>query len=499
MPSPGATINTSVSASTATPGQRLGTFFVAAMTQRGPLYPTPAAPMRSISDYEAVYGTRDATVGSAATTYDMLEAFWRSNGGPVHISRVVGPAAVISTLTLMDRAGSPLSTLTVKAKGPGAWANTHLTVQIANGVATNTFVVKVFVDTVLAEQSPDLASPTEAATWSALSQLVNITDLASATVAPNNNPAVLAATALATGADDLASVTDTHWTTALTNGFPLSMGPGMVAKLGITTAAGHAGTVTHAQANNRLALLDGPRSASQATLTTLAATVAAAAGSSPEYGMVFGPWVVIPPVAGGRSNRVIPSSAVAAGLISAQVTDGSANTAAAGARGQALYVLDADQTFTQTELDTLNGTACVAVFRRAYSASSTPPVELYGYNTLGSLGNGWRQASSQLLRLQIVDEMKLLAEQFVFSQIDGRGHKIAEFGGAAAGILLNHYALDELYGETAAEAFDVDVATVNTPTTVAAGELNARIRVRVSPYAEFVTIDLVKIPVSQTL
>lgn len=499
MPSPGAIISTSVTGSTQTPGQRLGTLFVAAMTQRGPLYPTPASPLRSITDYESRYGVRDATVGSTATTYDMLEAYWRSDGGGVHISRVVGPAAVTALLTLVDRAGTPLPTLTVKAEGPGAWANTHLTVQVAAGVASNSFVIKVFVDAVLAEQSPDLFSPTDAVTWGSLSQLVNLTDLASATTAPNNNPAVLAATALATGADDLASVVDTHWTTALDAGFPDSMGPGMVAKLGITTAAGHAGTVAHAQVKNRLALLDAPRAASQATLTTLAATVQAAAGVNPEYGMVFGPWVAVPPVAGGRSNRVVPSSAVAAGLISAQVTGSSANTPAAGANGQAQYVLDVDQVFTAGELDTLNGSASVAVFRRAYSASATPPVELYGYNDLGNTGNGWRQASSQLLRLQITDEMRLLAEQFVFSQIDGRGHKIAEFGAAIAGVLLNHYNADELYGDLASDAFDVDVASVNTPTTVAAGQLNARIRIRVSPYAEFVTINLVKIPVNQTL
>ena len=215
--------------------------------------------------------------------------------------------------------------------------------------------------------------------------------------------------------------------------------------------------------------------------------------------MLFAPWLVVPPVAGGRSNRPIPPSAIAAGLISAQVTDGSANTAAAGANGQALYALDADQVFTSAERDTLNGSAPVNVFRRAYSASSSPPVELYGYNDLGGLGNGWRQASSQLLRLQLTDEMLLLAEQFVFSQIDGRGHKIAEFGGAIAGILLQHYAAGELYGDTATEAFTVDVASVNTPTTVAAGQLNARIQVRISPNAEFVAINIVKVPVNQTL
>ena len=493
MPSPGATISTSQVSSTLTPGQRLGTFMVAAITQRGPQYPDPTAPLYSIGDYVNLYGERDATTG-AALTYDMLEAYWRSGGGGVHVTRVVGPAATTASLTVADSSSVP--TLRIEAAGPGAWANTHVTVGIAAGIAANTFIVQVYLDGALAEVSPDLTSPLDAVTWSALSLHVTIYDLASAS--SNPRPAPISPAQLTGGADDLASVNDSVWTTTLNTGFPVSMGPGMVAKLGITSASGHQGTVQHAQANNRMAMLDAPRAASQAAMTTLAATVQANAGNAPEYAMLFGPWLSVPPILGGTANRVIPPSAVAAGLVSQQVAD-TANIAAAGARGQALYVVDVDQVFSDAELDILNGSAVVCPFRRAYSASTIPPVELYGYNTLGKPGNPWRQATSQFLRLQLTDEMSLLAEEFVFSQIDGRGHKIAEFGGAIEGVLMGHYSKDELYGETPSQAFEVDVVTVNTPATVAAGQLNARARVRVSPYAEFVTIEIVKVPVNQSL
>jgi hypothetical protein len=497
MARPGITINTTAAAAAATPGQRLGTFFVAAQTERGPLVPDFTAPMYSLGDYAALYGSRNATLGSVATTYDLLDAFWRAGGGPVLLARVVGPAAVSALLSLQDRAGTPLSTLRVNAKGPGIWANTHVKVAIANGTASNTFVVSVLIDNVVTEVSPDLTSPSDAVTWSTGSRYVTITDLASATAAPNNIPAVLAATSLATGADDLASVTDTHWTAAL-NTMPASWGPGLVAKLGIYTAAGHAGTVAHAAASNRLAVLDGAPASSQATLTSLATTVQAAA-TAPEYAAVFAPWLTIPPAAGGAANRLVPPSSTAAGLISRQVTNGPANIAAAGANGVASYALDVQSTFTDTERDTLNGTAAVNVFRRPYSSSLVPPVELYGYATLWPSRDGWRTVSSQLLRLRLIDELTQIAENFVFDQLDGRGLKLAEFNAALRGPLQAHFDSGELYGATPAEAYSVDTTSVNTPTTLNAGQLNARVGIRVSPLAEQVFIEIAKFPITQSI
>jgi hypothetical protein len=496
MPRPQINITTSAASAAATPGQRLGTWFVAAQTERGPLLPDPTTPLYSIQDYVALYGTR-ASLGSVQATYDQVDAYWRTGGGPVLISRVVGPAAVTASLNLADRAGSPLTTLKVSALGPGVWYNTNVTISVANGTAASTFVITVLIAGVAAEVSPDLTSPTDAVAWSQLSRYIRITDQASATAAPNNNPAVLSATALASGADDLASVTDTHWTTAL-DAMPAEWGPGLVSKVGITTAAGHAGTIAHAAAKNRFAILTGPSGASQASLTTLAATVQAAA-TAPEYGGLFAPWVTIPPYAGGTSNRTISPVGVVAGLISRQVTTGPANVAAAGSNGKATIVLDVQTRFTDAERDTLAGTSYVNVLRKPYSASLSPAVELYGYDTLALPNSGWRQATAQLLRIRLVDELNQIAEDFVFDQLDGRGLKLAEFNGALRGPLQAHYAADELFGATPAEAYSVDTTSVNTPTTLGAGQLNARVGIRVSPLAEQVYIDLVKFPITQSL
>jgi hypothetical protein len=294
--------------------------------------------------------------------------------------------------------------------------------------------------------SPDLTSPTDAVAWSQFSKYVRITDLASATAAPNNNPAVLSATALASGADDIASVTDSHWTAAL-DAMPAEWGPGLVSKLGITTAAGHAGTIAHAAAKNRFAILSGASGSTQGTLTTLAATVQAAA-TSPEYGALFAPWVTIPPYATGAPARTIAPTGVVAGLISRQVTNGPANVAAAGANGRATVVTDVQTRFTDAERDALAGTAYVNVLRKPYSASLTPAVELYGYETLATTNSGWRQATAQLLRIRLVDELNQVAEDFIFDQVDGKGQKLAEFNGALRGVLQPHFDAGELFGAT---------------------------------------------------
>lgn len=497
MPRPQINITTSAAAAAATPGQRLGTWFIAAETERGPLVPDPTVPMYSLADFAALYGTRNATYGSATTTYDALDAYWRTGGGAVYLARVVGPAAALGTRTLVDRAGTPLSTLRVDSVGPGAWYNTNVTVAVANGTATSSFVITIAVAGTAVETSPDLFSPSNAVAWSQSSKFVRITDLAAATAAPNNNPAVLSATALASGADDLASITDTHWTAAL-NTMPPEWGPGLVSKVGITTAAGHAGTMSHASTNNRFALLAGAASSSQGTLTTLAATVQAAA-TSPEYGALFAPWVTIPPYSGDPANRTIPPTGVAAGLISRQVTNGPANVAAAGANGRASFVIDVQTTYTTAERDILAGSANVNLFRKPYSASLTPPVELYGYNTLALTTSGWRQATSQLLRTRLTDELTQVAEDFIFDQVDGKGQKLAEFNGALRGVLQGHFDSGELYGATPSDAYSVDTTSVNTSQSLAAGQLNARVGIRVSPMAEFVYIDVVKTPITQSL
>lgn len=491
MPRPGVTVTTSAAAATpVTSGQRLGRWMVAAQTQRGPVTPDPANPVQSLSDYTALYGERSTTVGTAATTYDAVETFFRCGGAEMLIARVVGTAATSAELELDDSEDE--ATLTVTAIGPGDWYDDHVKISVVN--STTSYVINVLVDDVVTETSPALVTTGEAVTWALSSKYIRITDEGEGTL-----PVTLSATVVAGGADDLSGTADPDTALAL---MPASWGPGLVSKIGVTSSAEHITTVTYAAATNRLAILDGAQAASAATLSSLAGTVAAGV-TYPEYGMLCAPYLTLPAVAGtGSATRSIAPSAAAAGLISAQVSAGLANVAAAGPNGAVPVALGVAQTFTTAELDTLNGSRAVCPFRQPYSATVNPPVALYGYNTLGLSSGGWRQATAQLLRLRLTDELQLVGEQFMFTQIDSRGQTIAEFNAALCGVLQGHFDDGELYADDPDDpstAYIVDTDTVNTASTIAAGELHARVGVKIAPHAEFVYIDVVKSAVDQTL
>lgn len=486
MTRPGVVVTSTAVSAASGPPTSMGPWFVAGITERGPLTVDPNAPVRSMADYAAVFGDRV----SYGTLYDSLDTFFRLGGSQAFISRVVGPTPTVSSRTLVDRAGSPLNTLRVDAKNPGVWG-TRVSVSVANGVGSNTFTLTVYYDGVAVEQSSDLSSPADAVTWAATySHYVVITDLASATVAPNNNPAVLATSALTGGNDDRTNIVDASWQTALDR-FTADLGPGQVSQPTRTTSAAHLQTIEHAAAKNRQALLDGVAGSSATTLASLAGTLRSGT-SHDEYGALFAPWLTIPGLTSG-TTRTVPPSAVAAGLLAAQDRLGDANVPAAGQQGVASYVLDLAQTaFTDAERQTLND-AGVNVFRNLYGT-----VRLYGFRTL-DLGD-WRALNNQRLRIQITNAAKIVGEGFPFTEIDPRGRTLAAFNGALVGMLQPYFLSGALYGASAAEAYNVDTGPgINTPTTLANGELHAVLSLRMSPFAELVQISIVKYPNTQPL
>lgn len=149
------------------------------------------------------------TTGFAAYAW----AGFRLNGGrQAYVVRIKGTGGNAATTSLVDRAASPLSTLQVQAgyKGTldfGTWGN-GVEVTITNNAAN----VALFDLSVLygGVQKEIWRGLTPAIAETAINDPVNgseyikVTNLASATVAPNNNPALQAGTNLATGTDPAA-------------------------------------------------------------------------------------------------------------------------------------------------------------------------------------------------------------------------------------------------------------------------------------------------------
>lgn len=281
-----------------------------------------------------------------------------------------------------------------------------------------------------------------------------------------------------------AAVTEAEWTTALGK-FTDGYGPGQVAIPGAADAAAHAALLAHAETAGRTVFLDGAADATSAALVAIAAGVAIATGAN-RAGLI-GPWVTVPAPAG--TTRDVPGSVMAAGLVArGDATMGHANNAPAGDQGRGAGIVnhgvDVTAVFTMTELDNLHD-AGVSVIQQRYGKPT-----LYGWRSLSDDAR-FRQLNAGRMSMQLGTGIHAAAEQFLFRQIDGQGRLFAELEGTLRGYLLPLWLAAALYGETADEAFDVEVAAVNTPETIAAGELHAAVEVALTPHTERVVIDVV--------
>lgn len=446
-------------------------WFVAGISEKGPV--GSAQVIRSMSEYGTYYGTRQ----SYALLYDYLDVFFREGGTKAYVSRVVGPAAVSAFLNLQDATSA--SSVKVTANGPGAWGN-GMQVAVAAGTAGGTVNLTITDQATgaILEKSPDFADKTSLLGWKSSYTILTDAD-------PTKGlPKVAAAASLATGADDRANITLTQKKAAV-DAFGSALGPGSVSYPGDVTSALQQYLVEHAAANNRIALLDATDTATVSTLVSQANTVKALPGA--RWAAIFGPNAIVPGVIDG-TTREIPYVCVQAGMMARQLNP---DVPAAGVNGIANYATSVKRDFTDSDRDTLNS-AGTNVARNMFGG-----VRTYGFRTAADSAtlSNWISLSGSRTIMAIKAQANGIAENHVFASIDGKGVELSKFNGDLRGMLLQFYKMGALYGETPQEAFFVDTgAQVNTPNTIANGELKATIGVRVSPFAELVEIDIIKVP-----
>lgn len=172
---------------------------IAVTADRGPAnVPTL---ITSMARYEAVFGksTLFSDGRRYSPGYEVLSAFFGSGGRVAWVTRIVGATAVENTVTLEDRAGAPLNTLQVDLVGPGTWADGY-DIVIADGTRTNTFKLSLLdTNDVVVESWDNLKMDGESMERvNSGSDYMRLTDLGSATNAPDNRPAA-ATTTVASG------------------------------------------------------------------------------------------------------------------------------------------------------------------------------------------------------------------------------------------------------------------------------------------------------------
>lgn len=449
-----------------------GVFFAAGMADKGSI--TEARAVSSMTEFVKHYGDRV----SYSLLYDAIDTFFREGGNKAYLSRVVGPAPVTAGVTLNDAGAA--ATLRVNANSPGDWGNS-LNIQVVAGGVGGSFVLVVSHDALgELERSPDLVDKAAAFSWAQYSSYIALVDQASV-----NDPAVVAAQSFVGGADDRNNATETQWLNAI-NVFTADLGPGQVAMPGRTTATAHANLLAHAAARRRVALLD---AADTFTAATLKAAAASARTVDARYGAFFAPWVKYPGLTAG-TIRLVPPSALVAGVIARNDPRLTPNVPAAGINGQSVFALGVSQAkWDDLTREDLNDDG-VNVIRTLYGG-----VRIYGYRSLVDpiAVPNWINFGNSRLYMDIANRADIIAERYVLAEIDGRGIVIGKFDSDLTALLMPYWNAGSLYGLTPDEAFFVDTGPgVNTPETIANNELRAVISLKMSPMAELVTIEIVK-------
>lgn len=477
---------------------RAATFFVVGQSERGDA-PVGAAVVeamriRSMAGYEALAGGR-VTYGAA---YDALRCYFEEGGVNAYFARVVGASATVGTRSLVDRAGSPLATLAVDAKDPGAWS-ANVTVQVSAGSVAGSYKLTVRYSGTGGpgiEIYDNLVTPADAVAKLATSAYVRGRDLASATAAPNNQPAILAASALSAGTDDRASIVAAGYTTALSR-FPKNLGPGAVAIPGQTTANVGALLMAHAATNRRKALMAAAQGATDNAAIAEAQALRTNTGASSSG--VFHPWLTMPDDAGG-TRQVDPVGYVAGVRARAQESEPEGPARApAGQIAQARFVTGVVSTIDDTAGDTLDDGEVNAIRIIA------DRVELYGWRSLSLDEANYFLLTQQDVLDWAASEVERMLEAYPFATIDGAGRLFSRIAGEAIGLLAPLADAGGLYplivnGDPVDPGYKVDTGpSVNTSATIAQNRVRVAIGVRPSPSAAMIEATITKAAVGATL
>lgn len=533
MPRPGTDIRLLDGAGPSGPALATGTAFAVGLAGQANV---GAIGVTSLAEYETNVGPRSA----GAPLYDAARAFFLEGGALFYVSRIAG--ASLAATGVLDAA------LTLTARAPGTAGN-GLSISVADdpsrstgdyiaGDVEGTTVPEVLTwvsseptkegDRAVIARTVELASATPRQTLiDALdaiiaehpatvdryrlevrraTQLVEVSPWFDDASDPLGWQSGFVQVAAATGTLQMptrgASVALTGGTDSVTvdadtvavalGAFSYGLGPGQVLAPGLSDTLIHWAVLAHCESTFRVALLDAPDTTVEAELDGAVAALYQAPGA--RLGSLWGPALLYPAAADGATQR-LPGAAVEAGIIARADRQGNPNQPAAGQNGVTSVALGLAEDFTDAQREALNA-AGLNLFKVKYGS-----VRAYGYRTVaGPDETNWRWFANSRVLMAIAHEADAIAETYVLRQIDGQGQLFSALNSDLRGVLLRYFTLGALYGTKPEEAFDVDTGpVVNTTTTIANGEVHAVLRVKASPSAEWVRIDIAKTPMDQAL
>ncbi len=483
--------------SAARPVQRqpTSTLFAVGYSPWGPVnLPTVVT---SWPEYVRTFGPFDANSFLDDAAYTFFNVF---PGRQMVVCRVVGANPTKGTVTLLDRAGAPVATLRIDAKYPSTRVDIRYTIE--DGSEANTFrltlrsllldVREIFDNLKMDAASLDLVNQT--------SKLVALANLISATAAPANRPANVAETLLPVGNDQFSSLaapdyvgTDNGSTKTGLQAFKdEQLGTGQVAIPGLTTAAVHAALVAHADAYNRLALLDPPLGSDKAAVAAIRILYGTWRGA------IHWPWVKMLSYDGDGLTKFYPPSSFAAGACAqADRTVGTHKAPANVVIPGALDVERAPNGQSQTD----DGTREYLNFRdvNVIAPFADQGVKIYGARVMTGDRRVQMIHEARLLNL-FYYSAKLAYSWAVFQVVDGGGRLFRDLVATGKNFLRSYWEDGALYGKEEADAFMVIADSSNNPQSeVDAGRIRVDWRVKLSPTAEVVIVRIDNVRLFQDL
>lgn len=476
--------------------------FIVGVTDWGPV----GQPIKitSLGNAAALIGTPSGSgnpyssrTASSASVFDAIDTLLQEDGTAaptIYVTRVVHGTTTSATLAL-----APSAALTLTAKYPGAGGN-GIFVAVTNNTTNFVLTLSDSAGNTLA-QSPQLTTLAAGIAW------ILSTGYATAVSSGATLPSTVAATAMSGGADNHASATITDWQTSLA-ALPSTLGPGQVIAPGQTntTLPGIWSALgAHAQANNRV--VPGNMDDNVAAATEITDLGSFGTSSVASYCGFWAGNRNIPGVTPGTSRSISPDAVIAGLCARVDAATGNPNQAAAGVKYPLVYATAPTSmvsgaptdTYGPTDLNTLNA-AGINTFQQVDGEPCN-----YGFvsSELSSTDQIYWQFNHARFRMALVAQAQLVGQPFVFSQIDGQGSQALAFKSALQGMLLPYATVGALWapiGTPPSQAFNVDTgADVNTPSTQAAGQLNAVITVSFSYFAQNVSIQISVVPITQTI
>jgi hypothetical protein len=226
---------------------------------------------------------------------------------------------------------------------------------------------------------------------------------------------------------------------AATDLFTRDLGPGQISSPDVTEAASQLVLMQHANANNRLALIDAADSATAATVIT-GTTIAGAVKADERVSAMFGPKLTVPGTTIGTTRSISPLSVVAGLMAHNDGLGITPNQPAAGIYGISAEAIDAKYAYTDADRVTLNVNGA-NVLRLMFDG-----VRVYGYRTLTdpTADPNWINLANARFFMAIQARLDAVAERFLFRQIDGGKLVLDEFAGALTAELLPFWRLGSL-------------------------------------------------------